>query len=342
MKLPQKNLAEIIVCPATNENPRNSEADIIELKDGKLLLAYTDFYHNAGHDMSPARISGKISADLGKKWSVPFTVQENIGIENVMEADTLRLRSGEILFFFCVKNSETDCRPHMKKSSDECRSWSEPTAIDKYCGGYVTLNNDRAVQLSTGRIILPAAITPNVYAYPQLESLCFFSDDDGRTWFRSKNLLSLPSSWQGADEPGVVELRDGTVMMWFRTTLGHIYKSFSEDGGESWSQPESMKAVSPCSPQNIKRITRTGDLLLVWNSKIGPRRTPLTVAVSKDEGETWKNCKNIEDDDKYGYAYPSLTFVKNLVLLTYFVYDENTSRIDLKLKTVPVDWLYRK
>jgi hypothetical protein len=64
--------------------------------------------------------------------------------------------------------------------------------------------------------------------------------------------------------------------------------------------------------------------------------------VSKDEGETWKNCKNIEDDDKYGYAYPSLTFVKNLVLLTYFVYDENTSRIDLKLKTVPVGWLHRK
>jgi sialidase-1 len=340
--LPQKNPVELVVCPATNGNPRNSEADIIGLKDGKLLLAYTDFYHGAGHDMSPARISGKISADLGKRWSTPFTVQENSGTENVMEADLLRLKSGEILFFFCMKNSETDCRPHMKKSSDECRTWNEPVAIDKYFGGYVTLNNDRAVQLSTGRIILPAAITPNVYAYPQLEALCFFSDDDGRTWFRSKNILSLPSSWQGADEPGVVELKDSTLMMWFRTTLGHVYKSFSENGGETWSQPESMKVVSPCSPQNIKRIPSTGDLLLVWNSKIGPRRTPLTVAVSKDEGETWANRKNIEDDKKYGYAYPSLTFVKDLVFLTYFVYDENTSHIDLKLKTVPVSWLYRK
>jgi hypothetical protein len=55
--LPQKNPVELIVCPATNGNPRNSEADIIELKDGKLLLAYTDFYHRAGHDVSPARIS---------------------------------------------------------------------------------------------------------------------------------------------------------------------------------------------------------------------------------------------------------------------------------------------
>jgi len=32
--LPQKNLFDMIVCP-TKENPRNSEADIIELKDGK-------------------------------------------------------------------------------------------------------------------------------------------------------------------------------------------------------------------------------------------------------------------------------------------------------------------
>lgn len=54
------------------------------------------------------------------------------------------------------------------------------------------------------------------------------------------------------------------------------------------------------------------------------------------------SATNIEDDNKYGCAYPSLTFVKNIALLTYFVYDENTSRIDLKLKTVPVGWLYRK
>jgi sialidase-1 len=292
--------------------------------------------------MSPARISGKMSENLGKKWSESFTVQENIGKENVMEADMLRLKSKAILFFFCAKNSETECVPHVKKSLDEGETWTQPLAIDRYFGGYVTLNNDRAIQLSNGRIILPAAVTPNVYAYPQLESFCFFSDDDGRTWFRSKNLLSMPTSWQGADEPGIVELKDGTVMMWFRTTLGHIYKSYSEDDGESWSKPASMKVVSPCSPQIIKRIPGTSDLLLVWNNTTGPRRSPLTVAVSNDEGRTWKHQKNLETDEKYGYAYPSVTFVKDLVLITYFVYDENTSRAPLKLKIVSKDWLYGK
>jgi len=60
---------EIIVCPATKDNPRNSEADIIELKNRNLLLAYTDFYAGSSSDFSPARISGKISEDKGRSWS---------------------------------------------------------------------------------------------------------------------------------------------------------------------------------------------------------------------------------------------------------------------------------
>lgn len=331
-----------MICPATESNPRNSEADIIELKNGNLLLAYTDFYHCAGHDMSPSRISGKTSADLGRTWSAPFTVQENIGKENVMESDLLRLRSGDIAFFFCAKNSEADCKPYTKRSSDEGESWSDPVPIDKFYGGYLTLNNDRATQLSSGRILLPAAVTPNVYAYPRLDSLCFFSDDEGRTWVKCRNTISLPNSSAGADEPGVVELKDRTVLMWFRNSLGYIYKCYSQDEGETWSHPESMNVVSPCSPQNIKRIPNTDHLLLVWNNAKGQRRSPLTVAVSRDEGVTWEDYKNIETDNKYSYAYPSITFVKDLVLITYFVYDAKTSLLHLKLKTVPVQWLYKK
>jgi len=340
--LNQKEIFELVVCPATRQNPRNTEADIVELRDGRLLLAYTDFYHRSWHDMSPARISGKISTDIGKTWSEPFTIQENIGTENVMESDLLRLGSGELALFFCVKNSEADCKPYMIKSFDEGKSWSEPVPVAKFHGGYLTLNNDRAIQLSSGRLLLPSAMTPNVFAFPQLVSLCFFSDDNGRTWFRSKNVVSLSSSAQGASEPGVVELRDGRVLMWFRNTLGHIYKSYSEDEGETWSCPESMNVVSPCSPQNIKRNPSTGHLVLVWNNTTSLRRNPLTMAVSTDEGETWENPRDIEVDERYSYSYPSVTFVKDLVLLTYYVHDEKDLLLHLKLRTIPVDWLYKR
>ena len=47
---------DVIACPqqevgvdgVVNEHVRNSEGDVIELKDGRLLLAYTHFYHTGG------------------------------------------------------------------------------------------------------------------------------------------------------------------------------------------------------------------------------------------------------------------------------------------------------
>ncbi|MEM3465289.1 MAG: sialidase family protein [Thermoproteota archaeon] len=333
----EEQIYELIVCPATERNPRNSEADIIELRDGTLLLGYTEFYHYSPHDMAPARVAGRVSKDGGRTWSEPFTIQDDIGAENVMEADFLRLKTGEIAMFFSVKNSEADCHPYMKKSFDEAKTWSEPVPVAKTYSGYFTTNNDRAIQAYNGRILLPVAYAPNAWATLRFVSSCFYSDDNGRTWFKSATDVSLPNAT--ADEPGLIELKDGRLLMWFRTTLGYICRSFSDDLGETWSRPEPMNIMSPESPQTMKRIPKTNDLLLVWNNTRGPQRVPLTVAISRDEGQTWENVKDIETDERYAYAYTSVTFVDEKALLTYYV---NEGRyLSLKLKAIPIEWFYR-
>ena len=329
-----------IVCPATRENPRNTEADILELKDGRLLLAYTDFYHRSGHDMAPARISGKISSNGGRTWSDPFTIQENVGKENVMEGNLLRLWSGEIASFYVCKNSEADCKPYMRKSFNEGKNWGEAVPIAKFFPGYFTINNDRVIQLGSGRLLVPVAYTPNIWATPHLNSFCFFSDDNGRTWFKGTNEVDLPGV--GAEEPGLVELKDGSVLMILRTSLGYIYRSRSRDRGLTWTDPESMGLVAPCAPATIKRIPTTDDLLMVWNNTPGPRRIPLTAAVSKDEGKTWENLRDLETDERYTHAYTSVAFVDERALLTYWVHDEGKGLTSLKLKMVPIDWFYGK
>jgi len=63
---------------------------------------------------------------------------------------------------------------------------------------------------------------------------------------------------------------------------------------------------------------------MVWNNTSGPRRVLLTAAISRDEGEEWENFRDLETDDRYTYAYSSVTFVGEEALLTYYVHGEKT------------------
>lgn len=329
---------DLIVCPTSQENPRNSEASVVVLSDGRLLLAYSEFYAGDSSDHAKARIAGKISSDGGRTWSAPFILQDNVGGLNVMSVSLLRLSCGELAMVYLAKNSLSDCRAYIRKSADEGKTWSEAVCCTPP-QRYHCVNNDRLVQLSTGRLLVPASHTDHVERNYHFLSCCYYSDDNGATWQKGQD-VDLPGT--GADEPGVIELRDGRVMMWLRTSLGHIYACWSSDGGVTWTQPEALPLVSPSSPASIKRLPR-GDLLLVWNNS-ADRRVPLTVAISADEGQTWTHVKDIETEPcperpADGYAYTSILPLRDRVLLTYYVAQPG-GRWALKLRSIPIAWLY--
>ena len=148
-------------------------------------------------------------------------------------------------------------------------------------------------------------------------------------------------------EPEVIELSGGRLLMIMRTQLGHIATSFSTDGGDHWSKPGKLPLRAPEAPATIRRIPSTGDLLLIWNNTYtagaghGGRRTPLTAAISSDEGQTWRNIRNLETDAKRTYSYTSVTFSRGHALLSYWTSDPETNRLSCKFRSLPVSWLYR-
>jgi len=337
---------EFVAAPARPDNQRNSEGDILELKDGRLLLAWTDFYSREGSDWAPSRISAMLSKDRGRTWGAKFTLQENIGGMNVMEADLLRLQSGRILFIFARKNSEADCRPMVRLSSDDGKTFTPPKAmpIEPY-PSYTGFNHDRAIQLRSGRILLPVFFTKDYRVNPRIVTRVYWSDDEGATWNHGP-AVDVEASKVGADEPGVIELKDGRVLLWIRTSTGRPYFAWSKDRGETWTVPEPMSVQAPNAPQSIKRIPSTGDLLMVWNNS--PRnRFPLTTGVSSDEGRTWTHVRNLDEDAAHTYAYTSILFLGDRVVFTYYAGPAAGERANgpvwsLKLKSVPVGWLYGK
>ncbi len=58
-------LHETILEPITEEHTRNSEAAVIVLQNGRLLLVWSDFYGGPS-DFSEAQVSGRISDDVGR------------------------------------------------------------------------------------------------------------------------------------------------------------------------------------------------------------------------------------------------------------------------------------
>src|SRR4051795_7620016 len=80
----ESDVIEQIIAPASSSSIRKTEAAIVELRDGRLLLGYTDFYTVSPDDDAPARILGRYSSDLGKTWGPAFTLVENTAGMNVM------------------------------------------------------------------------------------------------------------------------------------------------------------------------------------------------------------------------------------------------------------------
>lgn len=333
---------EIIVsdiAPATPDDPRNTEGDVIVLADGRLLAVWSDFY-GGSRDHSAGRISAKTSADGGRTWSDRFTVQENIGAENVISASLLRSHlSGDILLFFGVKNSRSDLHFFVRRSRDEGETWSEAVQVDDE-PGYAVMNNDRVLQLEDGRLLAPVSYTPEVFA-PDMafETVVYYSDDDGLRWTRSSSRLEAPL--RGAMEPGVVELADGRILQIIRTQTGKIWHSHSADRGLTWSPAEAWTVTSPEAPATIVRLPDRR-LALFYNpnyvegAALGGPRTPLVVALSSDEGASWSEPLVVEDDIARSFSYISATPHQDRLLLTYGVGRDGL--FDLRFRSIPLSW----
>lgn len=300
-------------------NPRNTEGAFVSLKDGRILFVYSKFTGGGGDD-DDAVLAARYSRDGGKTWTTEDRIiVENEGGLNVMSPSFLRLADGRIALFYLRKQSLSDCRVYLRYSSDEGQRWTAPAlCIDEL--GYFVLNNDRAVQLKSGRILLPVALhrgADGKYA-SRGTAMTYASDDSGKTWRRSQTVLEAPPATKaGLQEPGVVELRDGRLLMWIRTQMGHQWVSWSTDQGENWSAPYPSGIVSPLSPASMKRIPKTGDLVMVWNDQPSGKRTPLTIAVSRDDGRTWIHRTNLLDDPDGFYCYTAIHFQGDEILLSF-------------------------
>lgn len=378
--------------------------DFVPLKDGSLLAM------KAGIEMKRSSDGGKTWSE----WSVLRENEDEETSDAIegTSISLLNLSTGELgLIYHSVDQALGPVDVHkiaviyFRKSEDDGKTWSPPVQVSP-AGVASHAREGTAIQLENGRIVVPASTGfgldrthKDSYSYARGQYrgkyhdheshghealLCagftLMSDDGGGTWHRSINgelLVAYPLGsgvFGDFEENYVVEMKDHRLLMFGRNCLGRVFKSYSEDDGETWHLPEPTDLASSAGPSLLKRIPGKEDLLVIWNQvsadeiRRGLRRARLSTAISRNDGETWECFKNLEcngaedltriepeavahvcaldetgliPDDYILCSYPNVGFFDGHCVVTYkyFELGRQGKRMQ-KVKILPNDWFY--
>ncbi|MFH0965406.1 MAG: sialidase family protein [Planctomycetota bacterium] len=321
-----ERLLDYVVCPCNPWNGRNSEACMIDLPDGRLLLTWSCWTAGSGHDQATAEIRGKISENKGETWSDSFLWQAHGHYRAAIEPGLAWLRTGELCFTYSARLAEKhegyegvqqSILSFFKKSADGGITWTKPKLINPEGLSLTVVFWDKLRVSATGRVLAGATtwwrdpLPSDPDERDRSRAFVLYSDDDGESW-RMSNALIVEEArgFEEASEPWIEQFSDGTWIMMIRNSTGRPFRSFSTDDGATWSRPEPVALASATAPIAIRRIPGTDDLLTVWNQvskkeiRAGHPRHRLSAAITKDRGKTWTHFRNLESNDTRVYVEP--------------------------------------
>lgn len=169
-------------------------------------------------------------------------------------------------------------------------------AKDKYFSRMGWMPRAHPVELPSGRLIVP------LYSDGFDYSLMAMTDDAGRTWTSSEPIVAF-----GAIQPSIARKRDGTLVTYMRDNgppPKRLHTAESKDDGITWSGVRDSDIPNPGSGAEVITL-KDGRWALVYNDTEKGRHS-LAVAISHDEGASWKWKRHLELTEGNNYGYPSL------------------------------------
>jgi predicted neuraminidase len=139
-------------------------------------------------------------------------------------------------------------------------------------------------------------------------------------------------------QPTLVPLDDDRVLMMLRDRNEgrSVHTSYSDDNGWTWSEAEPSELPNPDAAIDALRL-RDGRILLVYNHAESGREN-LRIAISADQGRTWRSGAIIEEAENKEYSYPNLVEdQRGRIHLTYTWQRERIRHVEFNLA-----WLDRR
>ena len=314
-----------------SDYPSCHAATIVEAAPGLLLAAWFGGTHEGHPD-----VAIWLSRHDGAGWSAPIKLVEAPGVP-LWNPVLFRDAAGVIWLFYKAGPTVPAWSGLYLQSTDAGRSWSAPVMLP---AGLTGPAKNKPITLSNGDILCGASAETwrNWTAWVEI------SADGGRSWTRhgpitapspilarpeiarpavpgagqsaanepvsatwdaATDQLRLPQEHRGVIQPTVWEYAPGRVKMLLRATqaVGAVCVAESSDFGRTWSPARPLAIPHSNSGLDAVRLT-DGRIVLACNPT-HEGRSPLSLLVSDDNGETWPRRLDLETTPGE-FSYPSI------------------------------------
>ena len=224
---------------------------------------------------------------------------------------------------------------YMKYSDDDGKTWSDPILLNGMVKAedsrVLVTGSGRGMQIKNGeykgRLIVPV--------YDTAQSGIIYSDDHGATW----NYAKGPSTKKAAmSESQIVEMPDGTLRVYARSTGSKIAEAVSLDGGKTWTEAAYVPGMTQPGWGSQLSVIRYGGLIegkpaLIMSTPAGVgnyrRDGRVKIGLITDTGKEGSEKYKIDwtydysvDSKNAGFAYSCLSELPNHQIgLMYEKYD---------------------
>lgn len=282
---------------------------LAELPGGGLLAAFYAGTHEGHSDVALLTACLPPGADAWRDVRVVVDTPGKSEGNPVLHMDA----HGLVTLFFVTQQQPgwNYVLAYAMTSRDQGRTWSEPRLLSTTQGWMV---RNKPIRLRSGRTVLPC------YDEITWRSFCLLSEDEGATW-RQSGWLEGPCQ---VIQPTLLERRDGSILALMRSgppadrpDWRRLWRSESCDGGETWSPCEPTELPNPDSACDLAALG-DGRAVLIFNDT--PQgRTPLSAALSFDEGRAWPLRRALETDADE-FSYPAVIRARDGLIHTLYTW----------------------
>lgn len=338
-----KNLVREFIAGEDKAFDSGHASTLVQLGDGNILAAWFGGSWEKGSDVAiwaARRITGV--------WEAPRKLADVRGVA-MWNPVLFQKEDGGVILFYKVGATIPVWKTWFMESYDNGKTFSEPKELVEgdESGGRGPVKN-KPIRLKDGTVLAPASLEGETW-----DAFVDISKDDCKTWERSAfvplrrasvnpQMLHRPYDkhyiyGKGVIQPTLWQDEAGDVHMLLRSTSARIFRSDSTDGGQTWCT--AYDTGLPNNNSGIDLVKRKdGMLVLVYNPREnlpnyykGPR-TPLAVAVSKDNGAHFEEVCLLENTQGH-FSYPAVICNdRNEIMITYTWNRENIVFVKLELE----------